>query len=148
MCGSMAAIQSAAAEIRRGKKKKKEQTTAWKYIWSALFHRATINYESPNKGNATSLPSRSQLIEERMMTVGDFHWLGSVLRDPFSVFTELVYIIIIIIIRKFITRTCSQALSMNRRRGWQQRSSTHRSLCRSRDSLLNRRETITGEMNG
>jgi len=28
MCGSMADIQSAAAEIRRGKKKKKEQTTA------------------------------------------------------------------------------------------------------------------------
>jgi len=35
----MADIQSAAAEIRRGKKK--EQTTAWKYR-SALFHRATI----------------------------------------------------------------------------------------------------------
>jgi len=46
MCGSVADIQSAAAEIRRGKKKKKkkkEQTTASKYIWSALFHRATIN---------------------------------------------------------------------------------------------------------
>jgi len=45
MCGSMAYIQFAAAEIRRGikKRKKKEQTTAWKYIWSALFHRATIN---------------------------------------------------------------------------------------------------------
>jgi len=28
MCGSMADIQSAAAEIRRGIKKKKEQTTA------------------------------------------------------------------------------------------------------------------------
>jgi len=36
MCGSMAGVQSAAAENRRGKKrrKKKEQTTAWKYIWS------------------------------------------------------------------------------------------------------------------
>jgi len=34
MCGSMADIQSAAAEIRRGKKRKKkeeEQTTGWKY---------------------------------------------------------------------------------------------------------------------
>jgi len=32
MCGSMADIQSAAAEIRRGKKeRRKEQTTAWKY---------------------------------------------------------------------------------------------------------------------
>jgi len=31
MCGSMTDIQSAAAEIRRGKKRKKEQTTAWKY---------------------------------------------------------------------------------------------------------------------
>jgi len=41
----MADIQSAAAEIRRGiKRKKEEQTTAWKYIWSALLHRATIKY--------------------------------------------------------------------------------------------------------
>jgi len=39
MCGSMADILSAAAEIRRGKKEE-EQTTAW----SALFHRATITY--------------------------------------------------------------------------------------------------------
>jgi len=35
MCGSMADIQSAAAEIRRGKERnkerRKEQTTAWKY---------------------------------------------------------------------------------------------------------------------
>jgi len=45
MCGSMADIQCAAAEIRRGKKRQKEQTTAWKYIWSALLHRATINYK-------------------------------------------------------------------------------------------------------
>jgi len=38
-------IRSATAEIRRGKKeeRKKEQTTGWKYIWSALLHRATIN---------------------------------------------------------------------------------------------------------
>jgi len=45
MCESMADIQSPTAEIRRGKKKrrKKEQTTGWKYIWSALLHRATIN---------------------------------------------------------------------------------------------------------
>jgi len=34
MCGSMADIQSAADEIRRGKKKeerRKNETTAWKY---------------------------------------------------------------------------------------------------------------------
>jgi len=40
MCGSMADIQSAAAEIRRGKKKerrRKEQNTAWKYIWSPYY---------------------------------------------------------------------------------------------------------------
>jgi len=36
MCGSMADIQSVAAKIRRGKKKK-EQTTAWKYIWSPYY---------------------------------------------------------------------------------------------------------------
>jgi len=45
MCGSMADIQSPTAEIRRGKIKKKEQTTGQKYIWSALLHRATINKE-------------------------------------------------------------------------------------------------------
>ena len=38
---SMVNIQSLTAEIRRGKKRKKEET-AWKYIWSALLHRATI----------------------------------------------------------------------------------------------------------
>jgi len=31
MCGSMVDIQSAMAEIRRGKKKKEEETTGWKY---------------------------------------------------------------------------------------------------------------------
>jgi len=41
MCGSMVDIQSAMAEIRRGKKK--EQTTGWKYIWPALLHRVAIN---------------------------------------------------------------------------------------------------------
>ena len=44
MCASMVDIQSATAEIRRGKKKrtKKEQMTGWKYIWPALLHRAAI----------------------------------------------------------------------------------------------------------
>jgi len=42
MCGSMVDIQSPTAEIRRGNKKKKEETGR-KYIWSALLHRATIN---------------------------------------------------------------------------------------------------------
>ena len=45
MCGSMADIQSAAAEIRRGKKRrKKEERTnhSMKIFWSALLHRATI----------------------------------------------------------------------------------------------------------
>jgi len=41
MCGSMTDIQSPTAEIRQGKKE--EQTTAWKYIWPALLHRAAIN---------------------------------------------------------------------------------------------------------
>jgi len=40
MCGSMVDIQSSTAEIRRAKK---EEETGWKYIWSALLHRATIN---------------------------------------------------------------------------------------------------------
>jgi len=48
----MADIQSAAAEIRRGKKKKEEERTNYSMkIWSALFHRATIikNNELPCK---------------------------------------------------------------------------------------------------
>jgi len=48
MCGSMADIQSAAAEIRRGKKerkKKKEDRTnhSMKIYMVSLFHRATID---------------------------------------------------------------------------------------------------------
>ena len=43
LCGSMANIQSPAAEIRQGKKKEEEHTTGWKYIWPALLHRAAIN---------------------------------------------------------------------------------------------------------
>ena len=43
MCGSMADIQSAAAEIRRGNKKRRRRTNhSMKILWSALFHRATI----------------------------------------------------------------------------------------------------------
>jgi len=38
----MVDTQSATAEIRRGKKRKKE-STGWKYIWPALLHRAAIN---------------------------------------------------------------------------------------------------------
>jgi len=40
MCGSMADIQSAAAEIRRGKKKKKKKKK------KELLHRATITNHS------------------------------------------------------------------------------------------------------
>jgi len=41
----MVDIQSPTAEIRRGKKRRRrwKETTGWKYIWSALLHRATIN---------------------------------------------------------------------------------------------------------
>jgi len=44
MCGSMANIQSAVAEIRRGKKKKEEERTnhSMKIYMVSLFHRATI----------------------------------------------------------------------------------------------------------
>jgi len=49
------------------------------------------------------------------------HWFNShITGDPelgSCHLESLIIIIIIIIIRKFITRTCSQALSMNRRRG-------------------------------
>ena len=38
----MVDIQSPTAEIRRGNKKERKKETGWKYIWSALLHRATI----------------------------------------------------------------------------------------------------------
>ena len=46
MCQSMVNIQSPTAEIRRGKKKKKEERTnhSMKIYMVSLFHRATINY--------------------------------------------------------------------------------------------------------
>jgi len=47
MCGSMADIQSAAAEIRRGKKKEERRTNdSMKIYMVSLLHRATINEES------------------------------------------------------------------------------------------------------
>jgi len=48
MCGSMADIQSAAAEISRGKKEDRRTNYSMKYICirSALFDRATIKEES------------------------------------------------------------------------------------------------------
>jgi len=42
MCGSMADIQSVAAEIRRGKKERRRTNHSMKIQWSALFHRVTI----------------------------------------------------------------------------------------------------------
>jgi len=43
MCRSMVDIQSPTAEIRRGKKKKKEEKNyRMKILWSALLYRATI----------------------------------------------------------------------------------------------------------
>jgi len=42
MCGSVADIQSAAAEIRRGKKEERRTNHSMKIWWSALFHRTTI----------------------------------------------------------------------------------------------------------
>ena len=46
MCGSMADIQSAAAEIRRGKKEERRRRRtnhSMKIYMVSLFHRATIN---------------------------------------------------------------------------------------------------------
>jgi len=46
MCGSMAYIQSAAAEIRRGKKEEEEERRtnhSMKIYMVSLLHRATIN---------------------------------------------------------------------------------------------------------
>jgi len=43
MCGSMVGIQSAAAEIRRGKTKiEEDRNHKAKILWPALYHRAAI----------------------------------------------------------------------------------------------------------
>ena len=42
MCGSMVDIQSTAAEITRGKEKRKIEIAGQKLQWSALLHRASI----------------------------------------------------------------------------------------------------------
>jgi len=57
MCASMVDIQSATAEIRRGKKKeerKKVQTTGRKYKWPALLHRAAIKTRRPASADRTA----------------------------------------------------------------------------------------------
>jgi len=55
MCRSMVNIQSPTAEIRRGKKERKKEETAWNiYIWSALLHRATIN-KLPNHQQSNTI---------------------------------------------------------------------------------------------
>jgi len=65
MCGSMADIQSAAAEIRRGKRKK-EQTTAWKYNGVPVFHRPTII--TGQKYNGVPVFHRATIITHTMMS--------------------------------------------------------------------------------
>ena len=47
MCASMADIQSAMAEIRRGTKEERRTNDRMKYIWPALLHRAAINEQRP-----------------------------------------------------------------------------------------------------
>jgi len=57
MCGSMADIQSAAAEIRRGKKKEEEERTnhSMKIYMVSLFHRATINKHEIGKRKSAQI---------------------------------------------------------------------------------------------
>ena len=62
MCGSMANIQSAAAEIRRGKKRRRTNHSMKIYMVS-LLHRATINNEKEVKTDWHRRPGPSQLHE-------------------------------------------------------------------------------------
>ena len=61
MCGSMADIQSAAAEIRRGKKEEEEERRtnhSMKIYMVSLFHRATIkNGDAQKKRSGHALES-------------------------------------------------------------------------------------------
>jgi len=56
MCGSMVDIQSATAEIRRGKEERKKEedrrNQRAKIYWHALFHRAAIINLRPQIGGA------------------------------------------------------------------------------------------------
>jgi len=55
MCQSMVNIQSPTAEIRRGKKKKKEERNyRMKILWSALLHRGTIITNISHDGKKTA----------------------------------------------------------------------------------------------
>jgi len=57
MCQSMVNIQSPTAEIRRGKKRKKEERNyRMKILWPAPLHRVTIN--NPSDRNSPSGPTR------------------------------------------------------------------------------------------
>jgi len=67
MCGSMVDILSAAAEIRRGKKKdrrKKERNHRAKISWRALLHRAAIN--------STNIKSMPVGLEKLKLTFNPF----------------------------------------------------------------------------
>jgi len=66
MCGSMADIQSAAAEIRRGKKeegRRRRTNQSMKIYMVSLLHRATINnYFSPESSKYIGPNRKSERI--------------------------------------------------------------------------------------
>ena len=65
MCGSMADVQSAAADIRRGIKKEEEEEErtnhSMKIYMVSLFHRATIN----NNNNLICIAPECQRLQRR-----------------------------------------------------------------------------------
>jgi len=72
MCGSMVDIQSSAAEIRRGEKKKerrrkKIETTGQKYngYWPALLRTAVIITDSDIAFTETKITDREQNLKTR-----------------------------------------------------------------------------------
>jgi len=71
MCGSMADIQSATSEIRRGKKRRKteEETTGQKY--NALFHRAIIKSQLLYEDHDINEHYRNRLRHGTRMYRGD-----------------------------------------------------------------------------
>ena len=98
MCRSMVDIRSTAAEIRRGKKKKKERNYRAKIYMVSLLHRATINMhfeimlfrnsegialESWHKGVTCFLQESgmSPVVDRERMALVQFHCPGSVRRN-------------------------------------------------------------------
>ena len=79
MCGSMVAIQSAAAEIRRGKEKKEGRTNhSMKIYMVSLLHRAAITRMSTNANVMAAMPNIGGALCSTPQSLADAHYQSGV----------------------------------------------------------------------